>query len=105
MQKYKTRFEEDFLVECPYKMCQEDACEQFWRGIPPEICHLRRDASESRDSQMRGLKDAKDATNHIEAPAPHQLEAVEDDDVRIDPENKTPSEVFTKGDNGETGSS
>ncbi|GMN62943.1 hypothetical protein TIFTF001_032034 [Ficus carica] len=99
MQEYKIRFEEDFLVECPYKMRQEDAYELFWRGIPPEIAGI------VDIPPMRGLKDAKDATNHIEAPAPHQLEAVKDDDVHIDPENKTPSEVFTKGDNGETGSS
>ncbi|GMN57119.1 hypothetical protein TIFTF001_026225 [Ficus carica] len=37
MQEYKRQFKEDLLVECPYELHQEDACELFWQGVPHEI--------------------------------------------------------------------
>lgn len=35
--------------------------------------------------------------------SPHQLEAVGNDDAEIDPEEEDPTEVFTKGEDGEMG--
>ncbi|GMN64852.1 hypothetical protein TIFTF001_033926 [Ficus carica] len=112
MQDYKHRFKEDLLAEYPYKLCQEDACELFWQGVLHEIralvyfpqpyldynhlcseviyaeMHLR--AEMVNTPPTRGLENAKDASSHVEAPvpAPHQLEAVGDEDTRIDPEEE-----------------
>ncbi|GMN66043.1 hypothetical protein TIFTF001_035110 [Ficus carica] len=123
MQEYKRRFEEDLLVECPYELRQEDACELFWQGVPHEIralvyfprsypdydhlyseviyakMHLR---AERVDTPPRGLDDAEDASSHVEAPAPHQPEAVGDDDARNGSEEEDPTEVFTEGEDDET---
>ncbi|GMN57181.1 hypothetical protein TIFTF001_026272 [Ficus carica] len=46
----------------------------------------------------------QDASNHVEAPALHQTEAVGDDDAPIDPEEEDPTEVFTEEEDDETDS-
>ncbi|GMN54136.1 hypothetical protein TIFTF001_023270 [Ficus carica] len=124
MQEYKHRFKEDLLVECPYELCQEDACGLFWQGVPHEIralvyfsrpypdydhlcseviytkMHLR--AERVYTPPTRGLKNAEDASSHVEAPTPQQPEAVGDDDARTDPEEEDPTEVLTEGEDDET---
>ncbi|GMN62144.1 hypothetical protein TIFTF001_031231 [Ficus carica] len=45
MQEYKHRFEEDLLAECPYDLCQEDACTPPAGGVEDAEDILRRDAS------------------------------------------------------------
>ncbi|GMN64613.1 hypothetical protein TIFTF001_033697 [Ficus carica] len=79
MREYKHRFEEDLLAEHLYELPQEDASGRV--DTPP----------------IGGLEDAEDASSHVVAPAPHQSEAVGDDDAHIDPEEEDPTEVFTEG--------
>ncbi|GMN22041.1 hypothetical protein TIFTF001_040162 [Ficus carica] len=124
MQEYKRRFEEDLLAECPYELCQENTYKLFWHGVPYEIraffyfhrpypdydhlcseviyaeMHLRAEMVDIPPTG--GLEDAEDASSHVEAPAPHQPEAVGDDDVRIDPKEEDPIEVFTERKDDET---
>ncbi|GMN24946.1 hypothetical protein TIFTF001_047692 [Ficus carica] len=124
MQEYKRRFEEDLLVECPYELRQEDACELFWKGVPHEIralvyfprpypdydhlcseviyaeMHLKADRVNTPPT--RELENVEDASSHIEASAPHQPEAVGDDDAHIGSEEEDPTEVFSEGEDDET---
>lgn len=51
-----------------------------------------------------GLKDAKDTNRHVEVQAPHQLEAVGNNDVKIDPKEENPTKLFIKRDDDEVGS-
>ncbi|GMN47761.1 hypothetical protein TIFTF001_016939 [Ficus carica] len=124
MQEYKCRFEEDLLVKCPYELRQEDACELFWQGVPHEIrtlvyfprlypdydhlcseviyveMHLR--GERVNTPQTRELENVEDASNHVEASALYQPEAVGDDDARVGSEKEDPTEVFTEGEDDET---
>ncbi|GMN32571.1 hypothetical protein TIFTF001_048186 [Ficus carica] len=124
MQEYKRRFEEDLLVECPYELRQEDACELFWKGVPHEIralvyfprpypdydhlcseviyaeMHLKADRVNTPPT--RELENVEDASSHVEASAPHQPEAVGDDDAYIGSEEEDPTEVFSEGEDDET---
>ena len=52
-----------------------------------------------------GLEDVEDASNHVEAATPNQLEAVGGDDMHIDSEEEEPTKVFTDEDDGKTGGS
>ena len=48
------------------------------------------------------LDNVEDASSHAEAPAPHQPEAVGNDDAHIGSEEEDPTKVFTEGEDDET---
>ncbi|GMN35313.1 hypothetical protein TIFTF001_042211 [Ficus carica] len=94
MQEYKHQFEEDLLAECPYKLCQEDACELFWQGVIYAEMQMRAERVETPPTG--GLEDAENTSSHVEAPALHQPEAVGDEDGYTNPEEEDPTEVSLK---------